>query len=304
MTARTARPLAATAAAALTFGGLALAGAPSAFAAIGDRGDIKVHSVGTAFESQRNEARVCRFYLAAFDFESLDQVNWSISRQPSANGPVLSGQLTLAAGTGHTAPLSLPSGQYRLSWTFQGQTVVVRPKAFQVACPGDTVASPPPAGGNGGGGNGTGGNGLGPNDQGANGTGGNGQGASGTGGNGQGASGTGGNGQGAGGTGGNGQGTNGQGASGTGGNGNSWGSGSGESGSWNGGSGNGNSWNSGQGNGRPPQGAVGAGGGGSAEIAADDSSNFGIGAAVAAGLAGTAGLVLIRRSRRRDNGAA
>ncbi|MGW1926661.1 hypothetical protein ACWCQ0_48025, partial [Streptomyces massasporeus] len=65
------------------------------------------------------------------------------------------------------------------------------------------------------------------------------------------------------------------------------------------GSSSGNGWS-----GRPPQGAVGAGGGGSAQVAADDSSGFGIGAAVAAGLAGTAGLVLIRRSRRRDNGAA
>ncbi|MFE6061838.1 hypothetical protein [Streptomyces sp. NPDC056431] len=285
MTARTVRPLAASAAAALTFGGLALAGAPSAFAAVGDSGDIKVHSVGTPFGSQRDEPRVCRFYLAASDFESLQQVNWAISRQPSANGPALSGQLTLAAGTGHTDPLSLPSGQYRLSWTFQGQTVVVRPKAFQVACPGDTIASPPPTGGNGGGGNGTGGNGLGPNATGGNGM-------NGTGGNG-------GNG-----TGGNGAGTNAAGTNATGGNGNSWNGGGRENGSsWNSGSGSGSSSGNGW-SGRPPQGAVGAGGGGSAQVAADDSSNFGIGAAVAAGLAGTAGLVLIRRSRRRDNGAA
>ncbi|MFB7408864.1 hypothetical protein ACFCZ2_16925 [Streptomyces sp. NPDC056202] len=256
MTAPTARPLAATAAAVLTLGGLALAGAPSAYAAPGDSGDIKVHSVGTPFGSQRDEARVCRFYLSASDFETLPQVNWAISRQPSANGPALSGQLTLAAGAGHTDPLSLPSGQYRLSWTFQGQTVVVRPKAFQVSCPGDTIASPPPTGGNGGGGNGTGGNGPGPNADGGNGNG-------------------------------NGNGN----PNANGGNGNNWNGGSDSSRE--------DSWN-----GRPPQGAVGAGGGGSAEVAADDSSGFGIGAAVAAGLAGTAGLVLIRRSRRRDHGAA
>ncbi|WP_318206973.1 hypothetical protein [Streptomyces sp. SJL17-1] len=58
------------------------------------------------------------------------------------------------------------------------------------------------------------------------------------------------------------------------------------------------------GHGKPPHGPVGAGGGGSAQIASEDSSTFGIGAAVAAGLAGTAGLVLIRRSRRRGDGAA
>ncbi|MFI0987534.1 hypothetical protein [Streptomyces exfoliatus] len=58
------------------------------------------------------------------------------------------------------------------------------------------------------------------------------------------------------------------------------------------------------GHGKPPHGPVGAGGGGSAQIAAEDTSTFGIGAAIAAGVAGTAGLVLIRRSRRRNDGAA
>ncbi|MFD9050388.1 hypothetical protein [Streptomyces zaomyceticus] len=267
MTARTVRSLAATAAATLTFGGLALAGAPSASAAPGDSGDIKVHSAGTPSGSQRDEARVCRFSLAASGFETVQQVNWTISRLPSANGPALSGQLALAAGAGQTDSLSLPSGQYRLTWTFQGQTVVVRPKAFRVACPGDTLASPPPADGNGDGGNGAGGNGSGPNGQGPNGQGGNGQSP---------------NGQGSGGDRGD------------------WGSGRGEGG-WNGAGGNG--WNGGQADG-PPRGAVGAGGGGSAVVAAEDSSAFGVGAAVAAGLAGTVGLVLIRRSRRRGNGAA
>ncbi|GHG22962.1 hypothetical protein [Streptomyces zaomyceticus] len=275
MTARTVRSLAATAAATLTFGGLALAGAPSAFAAPGDSGDIKVHSAGTPSGSQRDEARVCRFSLAASGFETVQQVNWTISRLPSANGPALSGQLALAAGAGHTDSLSLPSGQYRLTWTFQGQTVVVRPKAFRVACPGDTLASPPPADGNGDGGNGAGGNRPGPNGQNPNGQNPNGQNP-------------------------NGQNPNGQGAGGSGGDRGDWGSGRGESGGWNGG---GNGWNGGQADG-PPRGAVGAGGGGSAVVAAEDSSAFGVGAAVAAGLAGTVGLVLIRRSRRRGNGAA
>ncbi|GGT75765.1 MULTISPECIES: hypothetical protein [Streptomyces] len=55
---------------------------------------------------------------------------------------------------------------------------------------------------------------------------------------------------------------------------------------------------------KPPHGPVGAGGGGSAELASDDSSAFGVGTAIAAGVAGTAGLILIRRSRRRTDGAA
>ncbi|MGW8764558.1 hypothetical protein ACWGN5_18840 [Streptomyces sp. NPDC055815] len=94
-----------------------------------------------------------------------------------------------------------------------------------------------------------------------------------------------------GGNGGNGNGGNGNGGNGNGGNGN-------------GGNGNGGNGGHGHGHGKPPHGPVGAGGGGSAQLAAEDSSAFGVGAAVAAGLAGTAGLVLIRRSRRRDNGAA
>ncbi|MGW6416951.1 hypothetical protein [Streptomyces sp. NPDC055055] len=50
MTARTVRPLVATAAAALAVGGLALAGAPSAYAAPGDSGDVNLHRVGTPFD--------------------------------------------------------------------------------------------------------------------------------------------------------------------------------------------------------------------------------------------------------------
>ncbi|WP_435970918.1 hypothetical protein [Streptomyces sp. Qhu_M48] len=253
MTARTVRPLALTAAAALTLGGATLAGAPSAFAAPGDNGDIKIHRVGTPFTDQRNEPRVCNFYLAAFNFDTLQEVDWEISRQPSDNGPVRSGELTLASGTGHTAPLSLPNGQYKLVWTFEGQTGAGKQKVFRVACPGDVITNPPPTGGNGnGGGNGGSGNG------------------------------------------GSGGSPNGTGANG----------GSGGNSSWNGSSG-GDNWNgNGNGNGRPPQGPVGAGGGGSAQLASEDSSAFGVGAAVAAGLAGTAGLVLIRRSRRRNDGAA
>ncbi|MFF2778736.1 hypothetical protein ACFVU3_27985 [Streptomyces sp. NPDC058052] len=76
-------------------------------------------------------------------------------------------------------------------------------------------------------------------------------------------------------------------------------------GNGNGGNGDGGNGNGGHGGHKPPHGPVGAGGGGSAEMAADeDGTAFGVGAAVAAGLAGTVGLVLIRRSRRRDHGAA
>ncbi|GHG08014.1 hypothetical protein [Streptomyces hydrogenans] len=222
MLARTARPLAAASGLALAgLGGLALlGGAPAAFAAPGDNGDVKIHNVGTPYDDQRNEPKVCDFYLAAFNFDANQKVSWEIVPQPDkADDPNLSGQLTLPTGTGHTGPLALPDGMYKLTWTFEGENGAGKHKVFQVDCPN---------GGNGGNGNGGNGNG-----------------------------------------------------------------------------GNGNGGNGGNGHHKPPHGPVGAGGGGSAEIAAEeDASAFGVGAAVAAGLAGTVGLVLIRRSRRRNDGAA
>ncbi|MGW4053378.1 hypothetical protein ACWENA_21350 [Streptomyces sp. NPDC004779] len=262
MLARTARPLAA--ASGLALAGLALAGgAPAAYAAPGDNGDVKIHSVGTPLDDQRNEPKVCDFYLAASNFETVQRVRWEIAPQPaSASARTLDGTLRLTTGAGRTGRLALPDGTYRLTWTFEGAQATGKFKVFQVDCPG---------------GNGTNGqsaNGQNTNDQNANSQNGNGW-------NGGGES----NGQ-------NSQNTQ---------NSNSW-NGSGESGS----GGNGSGWNGNGGNGqRPPQGPVGAGGGGSAELAAaEDGSTFGVGAAVAAGLAGTVGLVLIRRSRRRNDGAA
>ncbi|GHA79113.1 hypothetical protein ACIQRS_17870 [Streptomyces termitum] len=214
MSARTARPLAAVSGLALA--GLALAGgAPAAYAAPGDNGDVKIHKVGTPFDDQSNEPKVCAFYLAGFGFDVLQDVQWDIVPQPAKpGGAELSGRITLLSGTGHTAPLALPDGMYKLTWTFAGENGAGKHKVFQVDCPNGTT-----------GGSTTGGNGNGGN---------------------------------SGGTGGHG-----------------------------------------------PHGPVGAGGGGAAQIAAEqDSSAFGIGAAVAAGLAGTAGVVLIRRSRRRTDGAA
>ncbi|MBD0710122.1 MULTISPECIES: hypothetical protein [unclassified Streptomyces] len=195
MTSRTIRALASTTAAALAFGGLSLAGAPTAYAAPGDNGDVKIHKVGTPYGDPKDETRVCSFYLVAVGFDVLQQVSWEILPQAKVAAQ-LSGNISLEIGAGHTAPLTLPNGQYKLEWSFLGETGNARQKVFTVDCGG--VGLPH----------------------------------------------------------------------------------------------------------KPPHGPVGAGGGGSAEIAADDSSAFGIGTAVAAGLAGLTGLVLIRRSRRRDDGAA
>ncbi|MFH8839788.1 hypothetical protein [Streptomyces sp. NPDC017868] len=226
----------------LALGAVTLAGAPQAFAAPGDNGDVKVHRQGTADTDRANQPQVgCVFRFAAFDFDGLQSIQWNIYAQPGLPGnqdPSLkNGSIAVDAnGDGHTDDLTgLPSGMYKVEWTWVGQNGAAKSKVFRVDCPPD----------NGNGGNGNGGNGNGGNGNGGNGNGGNGNGGNGNGGNG-----------------------------------------------------------GGHGHGRPPHGPVGAGGGGSAQLAAEDSSAFGVGAAVAAGLAGTAGLVLIRRSRRRDNGAA
>ncbi|MFF7778098.1 hypothetical protein ACFZCG_27265 [Streptomyces tanashiensis] len=236
----------------LALGAVTLAGAPQAFAAPGDNGDVKVHRQGTPDTSQANEPQVgCIFRFAAFNFDGLQSIQWNIYEQPGQPGnqdPSLkNGSIAVDSnGDGHTDDITgLPTGMYKVEWTWEGQNGAAKSKVFRVDCPPD----------NGNGGNGNGGNGNGGNGNGGNGNGGNGNGGNGNGGNGNGG---------------------------------------------NGGHGNGG----GHGHGKPPHGAVGAGGGGSAQIAAEDSSAFGVGAAVAAGLAGTAGLVLIRRSRRRGNGAA
>ncbi|WP_434588240.1 hypothetical protein [Streptomyces sp. A5-4] len=189
----TVRPLLRTAVVGFTLGAAALTATPAAVAAPGDNGDVKIHSVGTPFNDQRNEPKVCQFYLAAFNFDTLQNVSWSIVPQPpKETGPARNGQITLATGTGQTLPLSLPDGMYKLTWKFQGQSGAGKMKVFKVDCPGGV----------------------------------------------------------------------------------------------------------GQ-----PNGPVGAGGGGAATLAADSSSLSGVGVTMAAGLAGAAGLILVRRSRRRADGA-
>ncbi|MFC8291948.1 hypothetical protein [Streptomyces sp. NPDC057250] len=238
MPARAVRPLAATLAATAVFGGLALAGAPAAFAAPGDNGDIKVHKVGTPYGDLNDEARVCKFYLAAFNFDILQEVSWEITPQPPRpEVPTLSGRVALNTGMGHTNPLTLPEGQYRVTWTFPGAVPTGKQKIFTVDCHGNGPGGRPGNGQNNGPGNNGSGNNWSNNDN---------------------------------------AGTN---------------------------NGSGGNWSN-NGQGRPPQGPVGAGGGGVQLAAAEESSAFGVGAAVAAGLAGTAGLVMFRRSRRRNDGAA
>jgi hypothetical protein len=125
-------------------------GAPVAVAAPGDNGDVKIHEVGTPFDDQSNQPKVCDFYLDAFNFDKGQQVTWSIETQPPIQGGATrSGSLTIPEngdGSGHTMPIAtLPNGMYKLTWTFTGENGAGKHKVFKVDCP-----SPPPGGSTGG----------------------------------------------------------------------------------------------------------------------------------------------------------
>ncbi|OKJ09110.1 hypothetical protein [Kitasatospora sp. CB01950] len=125
-----------------------VASVPPASAAPGDNGDVKIHSTGVPFNDPRDESKVCKFYLDAFSFDTVQLVSWEIDLQP-AGTRTLSGSIVLAGGTGHTTNLSLANGSYKLTWNFVGQTGAARQKVFTVDC-GPAAASaqptaPPPA---------------------------------------------------------------------------------------------------------------------------------------------------------------
>lgn len=151
----TVRRPAVTATAALVLGltGAALAGAPAAHAAPGDNGDVKIHNLGTPFTDQRNEPKVCGFYLDGFNFDNGQNISWSIQTQPlRAGGAALSGTIALPTGTGHTLPLTLPDGQYKLTWNIVGGNGAGKHKVFRVDCPPGGSGGPhggPNAGGGG-----------------------------------------------------------------------------------------------------------------------------------------------------------
>jgi len=123
---------------------LAIGLAPAAQAAPGDNGDVKVHDSTTAVDNQRDDPKVCKFYLDAFNFDAGQKVSYTIDQQPpTGTQQVLAGQLTLPDGTGRTADLSLPNGHYKVNWTFEGEQGSAKHKVFTVDCP----ANPTPPGG-------------------------------------------------------------------------------------------------------------------------------------------------------------
>ncbi|MGP4042982.1 hypothetical protein [Streptomyces sp. 2A115] len=129
---------------ALTIAGTALLGAPAAFAAPGDNGDVKIHdAVKTPSSTNpRNDPKVCEFYLAAFNFDRAQTISWDIKPQPATSGSAtLNGTLLLPTGAGRTPAetdvpntLKLPDGQYKLTWKIVGGLGAGKHKVFKVDC--------------------------------------------------------------------------------------------------------------------------------------------------------------------------
>ncbi|WP_129309962.1 hypothetical protein [Streptomyces sp. L2] len=123
---------------ALAAAGASWVAAPMASAA-GENGDIRVHDerhvTGTALTgSAKDDPVVCRFYLEAVNFDTLPSVVYTITPQPPLpTAATVSGTIQLAGGAGHTDPLGLADGQYKITWTV-GTPPAVKSKVFRVNC--------------------------------------------------------------------------------------------------------------------------------------------------------------------------
>ncbi|WP_205826136.1 hypothetical protein [Microbispora catharanthi] len=111
----------------------------------GDNGDVKIHKWTTPEDDQRDEPHVCVFYLVGFNFDAAEQVSWEIKSWPPTGDKttVKSGTLVLDhSGHGRTVDMTLPSGHYKLFWTFAGKKGAPKQKVFWVEC--ESTPSPTP----------------------------------------------------------------------------------------------------------------------------------------------------------------
>lgn len=118
----------------------------------GDNGTVKIHDATTGEELRKNEPHVCTFYLDAFGFDAVQEVDWHIEAwAPTADvkgETVKSGEITLDSdGHGRTEDLSLPDGHYKLFWNFEGEnSQAAKHKVFWTDCEdeegGGTTATP------------------------------------------------------------------------------------------------------------------------------------------------------------------
>ncbi|MEU9975641.1 hypothetical protein [Streptomyces sp. NPDC051014] len=149
---------------ALAAAGASWAVAPIA-AAQGENGDIRIHRVGVPFGVSKDDPAVCRFYLDAVNFDVLTAIAYTITPQPPLpTAATVAGTIQLAAGAGHTDPLGLADGQYKIAWVVGG---ALKEKVFRVNChDGKQDGAPGQGGPNGpGGDNGQGGDHGGPGGQ-------------------------------------------------------------------------------------------------------------------------------------------
>ncbi|WP_063837467.1 hypothetical protein, partial [Streptomyces sp. NRRL WC-3549] len=122
-----------TVATAVAVAGATLAGAPAAYAAPGDSGDIDVRSVGWHSRGDRDGVEVCKFVLVASNFESFPSVPWTITAQPPTvpPGDTLQSTLPLVNGSARSQEYLLPEGTYQLVWTVPAGP---KQKSFEVDC--------------------------------------------------------------------------------------------------------------------------------------------------------------------------
>ncbi|WP_086565401.1 LPXTG cell wall anchor domain-containing protein [Streptomyces africanus] len=116
----------------------------------GDNGTVKIHDASTGEELRRNEPHVCTFYLDAFGFDGVQEVDWHINAIPPSENKgetVKSGALTLD-GQGHarTEDLSLPDGHYKLFWNFDGEKGAAKHKVFWTDCEDEEPGGSTPSG--------------------------------------------------------------------------------------------------------------------------------------------------------------
>ncbi|MFF3987177.1 hypothetical protein [Streptomyces sp. NPDC001601] len=116
---------------ALAAAGASWVAAPNAVAQ-GENGDIRLHRVGVPFGVSKDDPVVCKFYLDAVNFDILAQIGYTITPQPPLpTAATVAGSIQLAGGAGHTDPLGLADGQYRLAWIVDGAR---KEKVFRVNC--------------------------------------------------------------------------------------------------------------------------------------------------------------------------
>jgi hypothetical protein len=120
---------------ALAAAGASWVAAPTASAA-GENGDIRIHHVGVPFGVSKDDPRVCKFYLDAVNFDSVTTITYTITPQPPlSTAATTTGMIQLAGGAGHTDPLGLADGQYKITWTPPAPPAAApKEKVFRVNC--------------------------------------------------------------------------------------------------------------------------------------------------------------------------